>query len=98
MWVLLRKPRTEQFTPLKAIPAIAAESISILLGIIKFMDTVCHNISLKRGNRGAYSSVSSFALHSHRQTQIDLKSTVFTMLYQHFSAVCKYDLFDNEQS
>ena len=43
-------------------------------------------------------SVSSFPLHSYRQVQINLKTAVFAMLYQYVSAVCKYDLFDNEQS
>ena len=53
-------------------------------------------LAQKEETAGFISPVSSFHLHSHRQTQIDLKSTVFTMLYQHFSTVCKYDLFDNE--
>ena len=39
---------------------------------------------------------SAFPSHHPRKTQINLKAAVFTMLYQHFPAVCKQDLFDDD--
>lgn len=44
MWESLRKSKTELSTPWRAIPAIAAEKITMPLGIMRYWGTVCHSI------------------------------------------------------
>ncbi len=47
MWESLKKSRMEQFTPWRAIPAIAAEKITMPLGIMRYWGTVCRSIKSK---------------------------------------------------
>ena len=52
MWGLLKKSRTAQFTPWRAIPAIAAEKITMPLGIMRFLGTVCRSIKNQPPEKG----------------------------------------------
>ena len=65
MWELWRNARMERSTPWRAILEMPVSSRAIQSGAAQYTVTECLPIKIgQKKNRGAYSSVSSFALHS----------------------------------